>query len=175
MSAGWFRWAALIAAAPGFLLAAPLEIKVEVTEVDHSKASRLGIEWLNSAAFAEASPAGLVAIGSVGRLTPLRADLHFLVEEGAAELLANPNLITDSGTAASFQAGGEIPYITSASLGATHVEFKPYGVALNVRPTLLKSGLIRMRVTASVSAPDPTNGVLLSGNAVPALLERKVT
>ena len=152
----------------------PIEILVEVTEVNHRKAARLGIEWLDKVRLQEESMAGVVSLGSIVRDTLFRVDLNFLMENGAAEMLANPNLITDSGTTATFHAGGEIPYITSSTLGSTHVEFKPYGVELKVKPERLKNGAIRMKVRASVSAPDPTNGVVLSGNTVPALLEREV-
>jgi pilus assembly protein CpaC len=55
------------------------------------------------------------------------------------------------------------------------VEFKPYGVELNVKPTVLESGQIGMVIKAAVSSPDASNGVSLSGNRVPALLERQVT
>jgi pilus assembly protein CpaC len=153
----------------------PVEVRVEVAEVDHSKASSLGVEWGDSINIAETSRAGIVSLGAIDRLTDVQATLHFLVQEGAAELLANPNLMTDSGTTATFHAGGEIPYITSAALGSTHVEFKPYGVELNVKPTVLESGQIGMVIKAAVSSPDASNGVSLSGNRVPALLERQVT
>ncbi len=152
----------------------PVEVQVEVTEVDQVRASQLGIEWLDSIAVSEKSPPGLVAVGSIDRLTSIHADLHFLMEEGAAELLANPNLVADSGAFATFQAGGEIPYITTAALGTSNVEFKPYGVRLTIEPEVLANGRIRMRMEAAVSSPDQTNGVVLSGNTVPALLERKV-
>jgi pilus assembly protein CpaC len=65
--------------------------------------------------------------------------------------------------------------ITTAALGTTNVEFKPYGVHLNIEPEVLKNGQIRMKLEAAVSSPDQTNGVSVSGNTVPALLERKVT
>lgn len=152
----------------------PLEVKVEVTEVDNTRAASLGVDWVDSVAIRE-QPQGLAQLGRFDRVPGLQADLRFLMESGAAELLANPNLVTDSGTTATFHAGGQIPYITNSSIGTTHVEFKPYGVLLKVQPTLLKSGKIRMKVQASVSAPDPTNGVNLSGNTVPALLEREVS
>ncbi len=161
-------------AAP-FARKVPIEVQVEVNEVDNAKAVNLGVDWIDSVTFGERAPAGLVALGSFERSTPLQADLHFLIEEGAAELLANPNLVTDSGTPATFHAGGEIPYITSSSLGTTHVEFKSYGVKLNVRPTLMPDGRIRLNLCAGVSAPDASSGVSLSGNTVPALLSRDVT
>lgn len=158
-----------------FLSADPIEVQVEVTEVNHTKASRLGVEWNNALEWTESSVAGGIKTGRIDRSSPLQARLKMLVEEGAAEILANPNLITDSGTVATFQAGGELPYVTSASLGTTHVEFKPYGVSLRIEPKLLPDGRIEMSVKASVSAPDATNGVQVTGNTVPAIAEREVT
>lgn len=153
----------------------PIDVRVEITEVDDAKASQLGVEWLDQISYTEGSPSGVVSLGSIDRATPVRADVHLMIEEGAAELLANPNLITDSGTSATFHAGGEIPYVTNTSLGSTHVEFKAYGVMLDVRPVWLDTGLIQMKIRAAVSAPDNSNGVLLSGNRVPALSEREVS
>lgn len=153
----------------------PIEVQVEVTEIDQNKASRLGVAWLNEISVSETSPPGLISIGSFERLSEIQAALHMLMQEGAAELLANPNLVADSGAAATFHAGGEIPYITTAALGTSNVEFKPYGVGLKIEPELLPNGRIRMSVEAMVSSPDITNGVGLSGNTVPALLERKVS
>lgn len=152
----------------------PIEVQVEVTEVDQMKASRLGVEWLDKISVSEQSPPGLGAVGAFERLSQIQATLHMLLEEGAAELLANPNLVADSGSQAEFHAGGEIPYITTAALGTSNVEFKPYGVGLKIEPELMPNGRIHMKVEAMVSSPDLTNGVGLSGNTVPALLERKV-
>lgn len=170
--------AALLVATSAFRAGAamrggPVEVVVEVTEVDETKAAQLGVQWPAEISFSEKNGTAL-GIGSFERLEGLKADLHLLIEEGAAETLASPNLVTDSGTPAAFHAGGQIPYITSASLGATHVEFKPYGVQVSVQPTIIDDGRIRMRVKAAVSAPDPSNGAVLSGTAVPALREREV-
>ena len=174
------RWAvvALLAAVPVLNAGAavrggPIEVLVEVTEVDETKAARLGVQWPSEISLSEKNGSAF-GLGSFERLEGLKADLHLLIEEGAAETLASPNLVTDSGTPAAFHAGGQIPYITSASLGSTHVEFKPYGVQVSVQPTILDDGRIRMRVKAAVSAPDPSNGATLSGTAVPALREREV-
>jgi pilus assembly protein CpaC len=151
-----------------------VEVKVEVTEIDQNKAVNLGVDWVEGLQFGKGSPHPISSLGTFGRISDIQADIHFLIQNGAAELLATPNLITDSGTLAFFHAGGEIPYITNATLGSTHVEFKSYGVNLKVEPTVLEDGLIKMNVEASVSAPDQTSGVLLSGNQVPGLFEREV-
>jgi pilus assembly protein CpaC len=152
-----------------------IEIAVEVTEVNDQKAHQLGIQWLNSITVQEGSIPGIFSIGSIQRLTPLVADLNFLVSKGAAELLANPKLITDVGSPATFKAGGEIPYITSGSLATTNVEFKAYGVTLQILPQVTPEGDIRANITAGVSTIDTTTGATVSGTSIPGLLEREVS
>jgi pilus assembly protein CpaC len=152
----------------------PVEIKVEVTEIDQTKAARLGVEWPGTVTFAEKAGTS-IGVAAAQRVTRLQADVDLLMQEGAARLLANPNLVTDSGTPASFHAGGEIPYVTNTSLGASHVEFKPYGVLVTAHPEVLADGRIRLKVKASVSSPDQANGTSVNGTAVPALREREVT
>jgi pilus assembly protein CpaC len=171
-----FAFIALLLASPAVGAATrggPVEILVEVNEIDEGKAARLGVEWPVRFRFAETNGT-TVGVGSIERLTNLQADIHLLIEEGAAESLASPNLVTDSGTQASFHAGGQIPYATTSSLGASNVQFKDYGVIVSILPVVLEDGRIRMKVKASVSAPDSTNAAVVSGTAVPALREREV-
>lgn len=173
MRRAWLMMGLLLGLSGG-VWSQPIEVQVEVAEVNHAKASQIGVEWNDSLDWTEVSAAGAASVGRVDRATLLRARLKLLVEDGAAEILARPNLITDSGTEATFQSGGEFPYVTSASLGATNVEFKRYGVSLKVEPTLLPDGRIDMVVDAAVSAPDAANGVMVTGNSVPAIAERRV-
>ena len=92
-------------------------------------------------------------------------------------MLAEPNLLTFSGTRASFNAGGEFPYLTpQPTAGGTifTVTFKEYGVILSFLPRVTPQGTIHMQVTPEVSALDYTNAVNIEGTAVPGLTVRKV-
>jgi len=93
-----------------------IQIGVEVVEVDEQKALNLGIQWLGTLHVAEASVPSLFEIGTLTRGS-IFADLQFLEQNGAADLLANPKLVARDGASATFHAGGEIPYATAASLG----------------------------------------------------------
>jgi pilus assembly protein CpaC len=114
----------------------------------------------------------------------LRTDINLLAEiqalesKSLLEMLAEPNLLTYSGTKASFTAGGEFPYLTpQPSAGGTifSVEFKPYGVLLNFLPRVTPQGTIHMQLSPEVSALDYTNTVVIQGTAVPGLTTRKVS
>ncbi|HET6607549.1 MAG TPA: type II and III secretion system protein family protein [Rhodopila sp.] len=86
-------------------------------------------------------------------------DINGVIDALAADqlisILAEPNLTAQSGEAASFLAGGEFPVpIAGSSNNGTptiSVEFKQYGVSLNLVPTVLSSGRLNLRVRPEVS------------------------
>src|ERR1035438_824850 len=138
-----------------------IQIGVEVVEVDEQKTENLGIEWLNMLQVTEESVPSLLKIGTLTR-GQIFADINFLLQDGAADLLANPKLVTRQGTTAKFHAGGEIPYIVSSGIGSATVEFKPYGVNLQITPTVNDQHQVVITLSAEVSAPDPQTSVSLS-------------
>jgi pilus assembly protein CpaC len=98
----------------------------------------------------------------------LNAQLNLLAQEGKAALLAEPQLSARSGSKASFVAGGEIPYAVTTRDG-TVVQFKDYGVKLDVTPTVDPRGAVRAKIRAEVSSID--RSVVTAGG--PALLTRR--
>lgn len=124
------------------------------------------------------------AIGSAPNIVALRPDINLLSEiqllesKNLLEMLAEPNLLTYSGTRASFTAGGEFPYLTpQPTAGGTifSVEFKPYGILLTFLPRVTPQGTIHMQLSPEVSALDYTNTVTIQGTAVPGLTTRRVS
>ena len=79
------------------------------------------------------------------------------------------------GEKATYLVGGEIPYIYSTGLGVSSIVFKPYGVQLEITPTILGSGAVETLVTPEVSDLDFTNGISLNGYSVPALKTSKIS
>src|SRR5579862_9638195 len=97
------------------------------------------------------------------------------------QILAEPNLITESGKEASFLAGGEFPYPIVQSVGggtttspAITVQFKEYGIRLSFTPVLLADGTIHLKVKPEVSTLDYSNAITISGFTLPALSTRRV-
>jgi pilus assembly protein CpaC len=98
----------------------------------------------------------------------LNATLQALEQNGRATVLAEPQLSTRSGYKASFHAGGEIPYSVASVNGVT-VQFKPYGVRLDIEPRVARSGAIRAVIDSEVSSIDTS----VSSTNGPALLTRR--
>ena len=104
----------------------------------------------------------------------LAATIQALENETLLQILAQPNLMTQSGKEASFLAGGEFPFPVVQSSGGggfagITIQFKEFGVRLKFTPTLTADGLIHLKVTPEVSALDFTNAVTLQGFTIPAL------
>jgi pilus assembly protein CpaC len=100
-----------------------------------------------------------------------------LETKGLVRALAEPNLITLSGDAARFLAGGEFPVPVASTpvagtLPTVTIEFKKFGVELAFVPTVLSRGVINLRVEPSVSELDFTNAVQIAGTTIPALTRR---
>jgi len=90
-----------------------------------------------------------------GMQSTLTSVLQFMEQQGDAVVLAEPILSTRSGGTAKFLAGGEIPLPVTSSLGASSVQFKPYGIRFEIQPRVLDNGVIRATVTTELSTVDP--------------------
>ncbi len=170
-------------------------MNVKITEFNKSKLENLGIDWDNpisgpSAAFAvdvaanktfrvtPATPAfsnGLPVdlttspLGYFGIATEISSRINFLVNSGDALILAEPRLSTRSGGEAKFLAGGEIPLPTTGSLGQSNVEFKEFGISMNIKPVVDRDDNILATVSTELSAVD--NSVAVDG--IPGFLTRR--
>ena len=101
----------------------------------------------------------------------LSSQINALTQTGQAVLLAQPQLLARSGSAASFLAGGEVPYAQVDKDGKTSTIFKKYGVLLNVTPHVDTGGVIRAKVDVEVSAIDTT----ITTPSGPAMRVRKTS
>lgn len=101
----------------------------------------------------------------------LQSTLQLLQERGEGKVLAKPRVRVESGKAADFLVGGELPIPQVNAQGLTDVTFKPYGIRLQVIPTLLASGWIRTELLSEVSQPDSS----MSVQGIPGLRSRKAT
>ncbi|WP_233410749.1 type II and III secretion system protein family protein [Rugamonas violacea] len=111
-------------------------------------------------------PANLTVLSAIN--LGLNAQLSALEQKGSASVLAEPQLSTRSGYKASFLAGGEVPYSVATINGVT-VQFKPYGIKLDIEPKVGRNGVIRAVIESEVSSIDAS----LSTASGPALLTRR--
>lgn len=105
--------------------------------------------------------------------------LSVLENKGLARTLAEPSLTAMSGQTATFLAGGEFPVPVPQSNGGGNggatvtIQYKEFGVRLNLTPTVLSPTRIALKVAPEVSELDYTNGVNLNGYVIPGLIVRR--
>lgn len=113
-------------------------------------------------------------IGTIARASYLAPTLDLMLSEGHAKILSAPNLMTTPGHQATFLVGGEIPIPVANGLGTVSIEYKEYGVKLNVTPTILGNGGVDTTVAPEISDLDFADGVTLNGFTVPAFKTSKI-
>lgn len=160
-------------------------IRIRIAEVSRSVSEKIGLKWnqggtFNGNAFAIAqSPvsSGLnslikqaVAGATAGQ--DVTALIDALAQEKLVSVLAEPNLTVLSGETASFLAGGQLPFpvLQDSDMG---IEFKDYGILLDITPTVLSNQRISLRVRPEVSEPDYANGVEMKGFTMPGFRVRR--
>jgi pilus assembly protein CpaC len=158
-------------------------VEVRVIEANRSSLKDVGFNLTaqnSSGSFGAASgtpnglqsgltPQGIIsATGKFGDVT-VNANLAALEQKGLVRTLAKPDLIAMSGEEASFLAGGEFPYPVPNGLNNVTVEFRQFGVKLNVTPVVQDNGEIRLKVAPEVSQLDPAHSVTIDGFSLPSL------
>lgn len=132
------------------------------------------VSGLPGAGFLPLQSAFNIVVGDVGR--NIYGALSLLEQKGLARTLAEPSLVAMSGQTASYLAGGEFPVPVSqggSTGGAVTIQYKEFGVRLNISPTILSSGRIAMKVAPEVSDLDFSSGIQVGGVAVPSLTVRR--
>ncbi|TKF28939.1 type II and III secretion system protein [Vibrio kanaloae] len=109
---------------------------------------------------------GDVSKGILGTISALNAN-------GFAYTLAEPSLVTMSGHTATFLAGGEFPYPRSSNDGDISIDFKEFGVRLNLSPTVMENNRIMLKVAPEVSELNYSNSVSTGGVQVPGISVRR--
>ncbi|MBY5930032.1 type II and III secretion system protein family protein [Halomonas sp. DP8Y7-3] len=111
----------------------------------------------------------IIQVNTSGVLSALSA----LSANGFAYTLAEPSLVSLSGQSASFLAGGEFPFPVQSGDDQISVDFKEFGIRLQLTPTVLDERRIMLKVAPEVSELDFSRGVQTAGIAVPALNVRR--
>jgi pilus assembly protein CpaC len=99
--------------------------------------------------------------------------LSILEGNGMARVLARPTLLAQTGQNASFLAGGELPIPVPARDGNIAIQYKEFGIKLQLTPTLLSDERIALKVSPEASDLDFNSGVTISGVTVPAIRTRR--
>lgn len=138
-----------------------------------SLSNAIGDGFLSATGFLPIGDAFNIVFGNNG----YTGILSVLERKGLARTLAEPSLTALSGQTASFLAGGEFPYPvpqgSATGGGAITVQFREFGVRLNLTPTVLSNSRIAVKVAPEVSDLDFANAVTIQGTTVPGIIIRR--
>ncbi|PYZ99631.1 hypothetical protein A6K26_008035 [Gammaproteobacteria bacterium 2W06] len=162
-----------------------VQVKARFVELRTSTLREIGLDWTTqspaiSFAYAADLETNDVFRGALGDFLPnqslpldigkgngylgvglsLTAMIDLLGQAGEARVIAEPMLSALSGTAAEFQAGGEVPIPIQNGDGDPTVVFKDYGILLKVAPMVGDDAHIRTRIEVEVSDVDESVSVL---------------
>ncbi|WP_312952569.1 DNA uptake porin HofQ [Superficieibacter sp.] len=147
-----------------------VELAAHIVTINEKSLRELGVKW--NLADAEVSPgagkmttlngdlsvAGATArVGfNIGRINGrlLELELSALEQKQQLDIIASPRLLAAHLQPASIKQGSEIPYqVSSGESGATSVEFKEAVLGMEVTPTVLQKGRIRLKLRISQDMP----------------------
>lgn len=184
----------------------PKQVRIEsrVVEISSSKAKNLGISVANvsgssdsSSGSSDGAPPTLGTMGSFtmgqsasnsrekanifgwfGSYSEINAQLNALVKKGDAKILSQPYIITMSGDKAEILIGGEIPVPVNTGDNAISVEWREYGIKLNIEPNVMRDNSVDSKIETEVSSLDKDNAVAANGSdgsSIPGMRSRKAS
>lgn len=135
-----------------------VQMDVRLVEIRRDQVRQLGLRWPAQVAGPQISVSGGGGEGGLAVhaavSTSLQSQIDLLQQKGMAFVVAEPTLSCRSGGTARFVSGGEVPIPVTDGLGATDVQYKEYGVILEVRPRTDRSGAIYADVDVELSQLD---------------------
>jgi len=167
-----------------------IDVKLYVLEIDDTGSRNLGLQLqaasflptsagqaptytLGQAMFPFVEADGLngkgFTVGSFFRSITLAPTLNAVIVSGHGRVISAPDLVTKPGQKATFLVGGQIPIPVSTGPQQIAIDYKEYGVKLQVTPTILGNGDVESVIAPEVSNLDYADGVTLNGFVVPAL------
>ncbi len=135
-------------------------VNVDFVEMDKSKMTETGIDWDDSIRV-DGDFSGEQAFGSSADSDGFKgkfqigssygATIKLVVNDKNAHFIARPKLLCRSGEKAEFLAGGEVP-IKTVTEHTSSVEYKNFGIILNIEPVVDSNGNIATSIEVENSA-----------------------
>ncbi len=118
------------------------------------------------------SPSLTYGLAAGNRNYQMQGLFQYLETHNLAKLLAQPQLLANSGEEAKFLSGGEIPIVIAQALN-TSIVFKQFGTSVEFVPTVVGRNDIELLVKPEVSQPNYAEGVEMFGFLIPAFVTRR--
>ena len=175
-------------------MAHPSQIRLEaqIIEISAKDSKNLGIQYWSASPDDSSGDDSGISVGTAGlfyggedfktnrgsggwfgnHISSINATLQALINNGKARILSRPSITTMSGETANILIGGRIPIPISQD-GDVTIEYKEYGIKLNIEPKVDSENKITSKVHAEVSTLDYSHGVKIDSFEVPGIASRE--
>lgn len=106
-------------------------------------------------------------------ISGVNATLQALINQGKGRILSRPSITTLSGKTANILIGGRIPVPISDGNGNVSVDWREYGIRLNIEPKVDSEDKITSKIHAEVSTLDSASAVKIDSYSIPGILSRE--
>ncbi|HFZ8996246.1 TPA: DNA uptake porin HofQ [Citrobacter freundii] len=147
-----------------------VELAAHIVTINEKSLRELGVKWTLADAQQASTVGEITTLASdlsvanapthvgfnIGRIDGrlLEVELSALEQKQQLDIIASPRLLAANLQPASIKQGSEIPYqVSSGESGATSVEFKEAVLGMDVTPTVLGQGRIRLKLHISQNVP----------------------
>ncbi|WP_283179173.1 type II and III secretion system protein family protein [Gemmobacter sp. 24YEA27] len=140
--------------------ASQVNLQVRIAEVSRTISEDLGLSLTAARDVGQprvSSRSGGVDINVGAGNRNINLVLDALARNGLVTILSEPNLTARSGEAATFLAGGRIPYRNTDADGKISTTFESIGVELEFTPTVFDQNQIQLQINTRVRAVDEAN------------------
>ncbi|MDC5849095.1 type II and III secretion system protein family protein [Vibrio europaeus] len=126
-----------------------VNVKLSIAEVSHSFLEEFGVQYGSQGQ----SPGVFVNPLTSFSASDIISVITAMGNDTVGQILAQPNLSVMSGETANFLVGGELPVVTVVD-GTTNVEYKEFGIRLDLMAKVLDDDNIKLSLIPEVSSLD---------------------
>lgn len=170
-----------------------IRLEAQIIEIGSNYAKDLGIQYWSQTPEKQDETTTGITVGTAGifyggedfsssrkhggwlgsHVANVNVTLQALINEGKARILSRPSITTLSGKTANILIGGRIPVPISDGNGNVSVDWREYGIRLNIEPKVDSEDKITSKVHAEVSTLDKASSVKIDSYSIPGILSRE--
>lgn len=170
-----------------------IRLEAQIIEIGSNYAKDLGIQYWSQTPEKQDETTTGITVGTAGifyggedfsssrkhggwlgsHVANVNVTLQALINQGKARILSRPSITTLSGKNANILIGGRIPVPISDGNGNVSVDWREYGIRLNIEPKVDSEDKITSKVHAEVSTLDKASSVKIDSYSIPGILSRE--
>ena len=142
----------------------PVKLQASIFEVSHYDLKQHDLKWP-----LEASRKGEMQHEVLGSTGAVAEFLQSAYEKKLLRKIATPLITTVEGRRAAFETGGQMPLVIASGSQGGRVRLQQWGVRMNLLPTRLDNGKLRLGVQPKINQIDVAKAIRVESVSVPGI------